>query len=197
MLCHRIVNAGRVQLLAQRKLGEILSKTQKNKGGNPKLTGSRGEPVEAPETLESQGITKKTSSEAQKLAKISESRFLAALGDSSRNESPAAAVKDLIRERAKARQRHREASSEGGKAAGNGRPCKNRGAANLPHPYSKPKRLIGSESHALQTMRQSYFNAMRKVSAMGLLAARDENWRAFYLHRLPASTTANRCSPIG
>ncbi|MGA7724635.1 MAG: hypothetical protein WCA95_05100 [Opitutaceae bacterium] len=54
--------------MAERQMGEVLKAMPKNEGGNPKLTGSRPEPV-AP-TLAEIGITKKQSHVAQKLADI-------------------------------------------------------------------------------------------------------------------------------
>ena len=66
-------NATEIRLLAERQMGEFLKQMPKNEGGNPKLTGSRAEPV-AP-TLASIGITKKQSSTAQKLAAIPEPEF--------------------------------------------------------------------------------------------------------------------------
>ena len=66
-------NATEIRLLAERQMGEFLKQMPKNEGGNPKLTGSRAEPV-AP-TLASIGITKKQSHVAQKLAAIPEPEF--------------------------------------------------------------------------------------------------------------------------
>jgi hypothetical protein len=54
-------------------MGEYLREAPKNEGGNPKLTGSRGEPVEP--TLADMGITKKESSRAQRLAVMPEEEF--------------------------------------------------------------------------------------------------------------------------
>ena len=39
-------NATEIRLLAERQMGEFLKAMPKNEGGNPKLTGSRAEPVE-------------------------------------------------------------------------------------------------------------------------------------------------------
>jgi hypothetical protein len=63
--------------MAQRKLGEILAQTPKDKGGNPNLSqnkdrldnhnrSSQDDRLEKPRTLEELGISKDTSSEAQK-----------------------------------------------------------------------------------------------------------------------------------
>lgn len=66
-------NATEIRLLAERQMGEFLKAMPKNEGGNPKLTGSRSEPVEP--TLADIGITKKQSHVAQKLATIPEPEF--------------------------------------------------------------------------------------------------------------------------
>ncbi len=61
-------NATEIRLLAERQMGEFLKTMPKNEGGNPKLTGSRPEPVEP--TLADIGITKKQSHVAQQLAPL-------------------------------------------------------------------------------------------------------------------------------
>lgn len=60
------------KLRTQRVLGELLKVTEKNKGGNPTLTGSLSEPVE---TLSEIGLSKKQSSTFQKIASIPEEKF--------------------------------------------------------------------------------------------------------------------------
>jgi hypothetical protein len=52
-----------VKLRAERGLGEMLVRTPKHKGGNPKLaTGAQMEPINGAPTLQELGITKKLSS---------------------------------------------------------------------------------------------------------------------------------------
>lgn len=60
-------------LEAERRLGELLEKTERAKGGNPKLTSNHTLPVEP--TLEQLGIRKRESAEAQLLAAIPRTRF--------------------------------------------------------------------------------------------------------------------------
>jgi phage N-6-adenine-methyltransferase len=63
-------------LRAERRLGEMLAEMPKDVGGNPNLpTGDAVLPVVKPPTLASLGITKRLSSEAQKLAKLPAERF--------------------------------------------------------------------------------------------------------------------------
>lgn len=57
----------------ERQMGEFLKAMPKNQGGNLETlknvsTGTKPEPVESPPTLREIGITKKQSSQAQKLA---------------------------------------------------------------------------------------------------------------------------------
>lgn len=59
--------AAQIRLRAERRAGKLLEEMPKAKGGNPNLpTGSKKEPVD---TLADLGITKKQSSEWQKLSK--------------------------------------------------------------------------------------------------------------------------------
>lgn len=70
----------RIRLRAERRAGELLAKSEKAKGGQPfQATGRTVRPVEAPETLADQGISKTESSDWQKLAKVPEAQFEAAL----------------------------------------------------------------------------------------------------------------------
>ena len=62
---------------AERKCGELLAQTEKAKGGEhfKKTTGNTDEPVvEKPKTLEEMGLTKKQSSNYQKLANVPEEK---------------------------------------------------------------------------------------------------------------------------
>jgi ParB family chromosome partitioning protein len=73
-------SAAEIRLRAERMLGEILEKTEKNKGakGDPVLAkrGSKKEPrSDAPPTLAEVGIDKKLSSRAQKLAAVPQDKF--------------------------------------------------------------------------------------------------------------------------
>ena len=57
-------------------MGEILRDAPKNEGGRPpEKTGSAAAPVLEPPTLADMGLTKKQSSRAQKLAKVSDERL--------------------------------------------------------------------------------------------------------------------------
>lgn len=72
-----VVNkAAEYKIRAERRLGEILQGTERNKGGRPEITGSTEELVidELP-TLNDIGITKKLSSRAQRVAGIPEEIF--------------------------------------------------------------------------------------------------------------------------
>lgn len=60
-------------LAAERKMGEMLAATERSKGGNPNLTRSSKAHVEPP--LSELGVTRKESSNAQLLAKISDEEF--------------------------------------------------------------------------------------------------------------------------
>jgi hypothetical protein len=64
------------RLRAERRLGELLESAPKNKGAKgSKVTGSKREPVRnASPTLADIGITKKLSSSAQMLARVSKER---------------------------------------------------------------------------------------------------------------------------
>ena len=66
--------AAEYKFRAERRLGEILRPSPKNKGGRPRKTGSTREPVNGA-TLKEIGITKKTSARAQKLAGIKLKQF--------------------------------------------------------------------------------------------------------------------------
>jgi hypothetical protein len=76
------VDAAEIRIRAERRLGEMIVAQKAgpglNKGGNPKLTGSKLEPV-AP-TLSDAGIDKKLSSRAQKLAAVPQAEFEAEVG---------------------------------------------------------------------------------------------------------------------
>lgn len=112
------LNAAELRIRAERRLGEMLARTERNPGGNP--TGSRSEPV-AP-TLSEIGIDKKLSSRAQKLASISERAIEARIArwreDAERGVSRITA--DLLRdEDKKTRRAQREAELGRAQAAGN------------------------------------------------------------------------------
>lgn len=68
-----------VKLLAERRLGEMLKATPKNKGmAGSMVTGSTREPVkDSTPTLADLGIDKKTSSRAQRLAALPDEQFAA------------------------------------------------------------------------------------------------------------------------
>ena len=72
-------DAARARVRAERKCGELLSQTEKAKGGQPfqNPTGNKDEPVENnnPKTLDEMGLTKKQSSDFQKLAAVPEEEF--------------------------------------------------------------------------------------------------------------------------
>lgn len=70
-----IRRAKALRVIAERRLGEILAAMPKATGGQPyQATGAKAEPVETP-TLADIGIDKKTSSRAQRLAKLPEAVF--------------------------------------------------------------------------------------------------------------------------
>lgn len=75
-----INRATEIRLRAERRLGELLKVTPKNKGAKPGKTGSKGVPVldETP-TLADAGISKKLSSRAQKIADVPAADFEEAL----------------------------------------------------------------------------------------------------------------------
>jgi hypothetical protein len=66
-----------IRLRAERKAGELLSESQKHKGGKP-VTVDDG--LEEPPTLEALGLTRNQSSKWQKIATIPESDFEIAVG---------------------------------------------------------------------------------------------------------------------
>jgi hypothetical protein len=75
-----IALATEIRMRAERRAGELLGETEKNKGtrgqGRPKKGGSKKEPPKsAPPTLTDLGVTKKQSSHWQKLADISAKDF--------------------------------------------------------------------------------------------------------------------------
>ena len=105
-------------------MGELLTETERAKGGQPhqkKPTGNVVLPVEP--TLAELGLTKRDSAKAQMLAALSEEEFQAvALG------------LDLEAiERPKAKERHRQGSSRGGKGGGK-----------LPQPSEKTRDAVGA-----------------------------------------------------
>jgi hypothetical protein len=60
---------------AERKIGEMLAATPRDKGGQPRqATGSKKAPVETPRLVDL-GLTKKESARAQKVARLSEKMF--------------------------------------------------------------------------------------------------------------------------
>lgn len=67
--------AAGIKLDAERRLGEYLRQTPKDRGGGDTSTGTRSEPVQSPPTLAELGISKKLSSEAQRLANIPDDVF--------------------------------------------------------------------------------------------------------------------------
>lgn len=104
------VDAGELQLRAERRLGQMLVATDLSKGGRPK-TGSVAEPVSAP-TLAELGIDKKLSSRSQQLAAPSDERFEEMIEHwRAREESEAGRVSTrLVRDETKAERRtNREA----------------------------------------------------------------------------------------
>jgi N6-adenosine-specific RNA methylase IME4 len=72
-----------INLLAERRLGEMLKKAPKatggQHGGKMKIDGSRAEPSNISPTLAELGIDKKLSSRAQTIAKIPEAKFKATI----------------------------------------------------------------------------------------------------------------------
>jgi hypothetical protein len=77
-----------IKLRAERGLGEMLARTPKHKGGNPKLaTGTEKGPVNGAPTLEELGITKNLSSQSQKLAKVPSKTFEAKIAAGERRPS--------------------------------------------------------------------------------------------------------------
>lgn len=74
------VDAAEIRIRAERRLGEMLSASELQKGGRPpQKTGSSKEPVSSP-TLAEAGIDKKLSSRAQKLAAVPQAEFEAEVG---------------------------------------------------------------------------------------------------------------------
>lgn len=105
--------AAEIRLRAERRLGEILDKTPKNKGESGRFRRAGGTISEPPDTLASTGISKKTSSRAQQLFKISEPDFEAALKHNG-ELNPNRVVKDLVKKRQMdARQSKRNEASRG------------------------------------------------------------------------------------
>ncbi len=62
-------------LAAERKMGEMLAQTERDKGGRPPETGNATLPVSTSPTLADLGLTKRDSAEAQKLAALPEESF--------------------------------------------------------------------------------------------------------------------------
>ena len=92
--------ATEVRLRAERKLGEILSKTPKQSGARGRkgggTRGSQKEPqVDEPPTLADAGISKKLSSQSQELAKASDDEFEAALDTGAKELNRNKVLKDL------------------------------------------------------------------------------------------------------
>jgi len=104
-----INHAAAFKLRAERKLGEMLKVSPKNKGGNPKLpTGAKKEPVE---TLADLGISKKTSSRAQALADTPDEEFEAALTVTANTEiNPNQVAKKLVKQKQKKAKREKKAA---------------------------------------------------------------------------------------
>ena len=71
--------AREIRLRAERKVGQLIKEMEKAKGGRPK-TGDTVLPVSEP-TLADRGITKRQSSDWQKLADVPDQEFEAALAD--------------------------------------------------------------------------------------------------------------------
>src|SRR5258708_953667 len=72
-------------LEAERKMGQMLAQADLNKGGNPNLTGNHTLPVTP--TLKELGVTKRESSEAQRIAALPKKTFEAVRnGDKTRTE---------------------------------------------------------------------------------------------------------------
>lgn len=93
---HGIAAANRARLdrfilNAERRLGQLLATMPKAEGGRPSdETSNTASPVSATPTLKSLGITKRLSSEAQKLAKLPAERFAAILaGELTRKQAMA------------------------------------------------------------------------------------------------------------
>lgn len=86
-------DAEAIRLQAERKLGEILARSDKAKGGQPhqkRATGSKPAPVE---TLAERGIPKKLSAEAQRIAGLPAADFEAAI----RSENPGRTLNQKLR----------------------------------------------------------------------------------------------------
>lgn len=79
--------ASAIRLRAERRLGELLKVTEKNKGAKAGKTGTKGKPALDPTpTLAESGISKKLSSRAQELASVPEDEFEAAISISDGKE---------------------------------------------------------------------------------------------------------------
>jgi hypothetical protein len=86
-----------IKLRAERGLGEMLARTPKHKGGKPKLaTGTGKEPVNGAPTLEELGVTKKLSSQSQKLAAVPSKTFEAKIASGERRPSAFIRTKETI-----------------------------------------------------------------------------------------------------
>jgi N6-adenosine-specific RNA methylase IME4 len=100
------VDAAEIRLRAERRLGEMLAKTDRHPAGRPKI-GPAGEPISMPPRLADLGIDKKLSARAQKIAAVPAERFEAEMASwrervSKENER---VTMDLIREGDKAQRR--------------------------------------------------------------------------------------------
>jgi hypothetical protein len=73
--------AQEIRVRAERKTGQLLSETPKAKGGNPNLNRSKPATGLTPATLAKLGISKDQSADWQKLAKVPDEKFEAALTD--------------------------------------------------------------------------------------------------------------------
>jgi hypothetical protein len=75
--------AQEIRIRAERKTGQLLRETAKAKGGKPPQAGNRSKPTTgfAPATLAELGISKDQSADWQKLAKVPNEEFEAALTD--------------------------------------------------------------------------------------------------------------------
>lgn len=93
-------SAAELRLRAERQLGQLLSKSDKDKGGRPLKTGTKSEPVIVPPTLAESGIDKKTSSRSQQLAAVPDEEFEEAIATET-DLNPNRVVRDLTADRQK------------------------------------------------------------------------------------------------